>query len=156
MEQKNKNLTILLTFCAAIAVLFIFNKQSDKQKNTTNKEGVSITPTTTPTPTLTMQEQHMQMFDDGKTVMMMGGDFSPKTIYATPGATVRFLNHESTPHALMADDHKSFMAPFIEAGGEVTVKLPMTTGSYPFHIHDKNSDKMLKGGTIIIEAEKTN
>lgn len=150
MNFTPKSTAIIAISLIAISVFFIQRQSSNKMPAPTNNNKQE----TLPTPTLSAAEEHMKSFDDGKTVMMMGGDFSPKVIYSKPGETLKFLNHESLNHALMADDHKSFKTDFIDAGGETTVKLPTTPGSYPFHVHEKQSNKMYKGGTIIIELEK--
>lgn len=151
MPTKNNYTTIIfLVIIATLSYQLINQKSPDKTQKTEPQSQV------TPTPTLSAAEEHMKSFDNGSTVMMMGGDFSPKTIYVTPGKSIKFLNHESTPHAFMADDHKSFKSAFIDAGKEVFVTAPTTPGSYPFHVHSKEGDKMYKGGTVIVEAEKQN
>lgn len=96
-------------------------------------------------------EAHMKVLDDGHTIMMMGGTYHPGVLHVSPGATIKVLNHELASAALMSDDHTSFASDFIEPGKEDVFTAPTKPGSYPFHVHFQGSDKMIKGGNLVVE-----
>lgn len=92
-------------------------------------------------------EEHKMAMDDGSTIMMMGGVYSPTTLYVSPGQLVTVANHEAKPLSLMSDDHKAFSTLMIKSGEEGAFQAPTKPGTYTFH----NSAHLNVKGTLVVE-----
>jgi plastocyanin len=76
-----------------------------------------------------------------------GNAFDPATITVKAGTTIHFENHDSVPHAVVANAGASvFSTGNIAAGGDGHIKAPSASGSYPYRcsIHPSMT------GTIIV------
>ncbi len=90
--------------------------------------------------------EHMNMMDDGRTVMAMGGMLSPNVLHATPGQSLRLVNHESAPVKLMFVG-KGGETSEVVPGGEGQFLAPKEVGRYEYHSSQNANIK----GVLIVE-----
>lgn len=90
-------------------------------------------------------EEHVEAIDDGQTIMIMGGQMYPETLYVSPGQTITVLNHENVDLSLESADgtiETDIIPP--DGGGELTA--PEEVGSYPYY---SSSDEGIEGMLVV-------
>ncbi len=91
--------------------------------------------------------EHMNMMDDGRTVMAMGGMLSPQILHATPGKSLRLVNHESAPVKMVFTESGTETAE-VAPGGEGAFTAPMKVGRYEYH---SSQNPKIKGVLVVEE-----